>query len=160
MKIGVISDTQSHVIAPQVIDALKAMDLVIHAGDIGSKAFFDEFKKINDLKAVYGNMDDGSLRAVLPRSQIIACGPFTVGLFHGEGHPDHLLDCVKQEFKDKKVDAIVFGHSHQPMNEKIGGVLFFNPGSATDTVFAPYRSYGILEINGAIKGRIVKIDDN
>ncbi len=110
--------------------------------------------------AVYGNMDDAPLRSLLPKSQVIECGSFAIGLFHGAGHPDHLLDCVKEEFKGQKVDAIVFGHSHQPMNEKINGILFFNPGSATDIVFAPYRSYGILNISTNIQGRIINIDDN
>jgi len=36
--------------------------------------------------------------------------------------------------------------------------IYFNPGSPTDTIFAPYQSYGILEINGKeIKRSIVKI---
>jgi hypothetical protein len=159
MNIGVISDTHSRALPPQVIEDLKKMDLIIHAGDIGSKAFFDEFKRINNVKAVYGNMDDAALRSILPKSQIIDCDSFAIGLFHGAGHPDHLLDCVKQEFKNKKVDVIVFGHSHIPMNEKIDGILFFNPGSATDTVFAPYRSYGVLETGDTIKGRIINIDE-
>ena len=38
------------------------------------------------------------------------------------------------------------------------GVLFFNPGSPTDKVFAAYNSYGILEINDKkVEGKIVKI---
>jgi putative phosphoesterase len=160
MNIGVISDTHSRAVSTKVLDDLRKMDFVIHAGDIGTKAFFEEFKKVNDVKAVYGNMDDGSLRSILPKSQIINCASFAIGVFHGEGHPAHLVECVKQEFKNKKVDVIVFGHSHSPMNEKIDGILFFNPGSATDTTFAPYRSYGILEINDVIKGRIIKIDEN
>ncbi len=159
MNIGVISDTHSRAVPEQVLKELKKMDFVIHAGDIGSKSFFDEFKKINDVKAVYGNMDDGTLRSVLPRSQIILCASFAIGLFHGEGHPGHLVECVQKEFKDKKVDVIVFGHSHHPMNEIKDGILFFNPGSATDTVFAPFRSYGVLEISDVIKGRIIKIDE-
>jgi hypothetical protein len=67
---------------------------------------------------------------------------------------------VKREFANKKVDVVVFGHSHHPMNEKIDDVLYFNPGSATDTVFAPYRSYGILEMTNTITGRIIKLDED
>jgi predicted phosphodiesterase len=43
------------------------------------------------------------------------------------------------------------------MNEKIGKILFFNPGSATDKVFAPYNSYGIIEVNDKIDAKIIKI---
>lgn len=160
MRIGVLSDTHSRDLPKQMIDDFKKVDLIIHAGDLCSKDVLDELKKIKEVKAVYGNMDDKGVRTVLSRNEIIHCGTYAIGIFHGEGHPHQLLDCVKREFVNKKVDAIVFGHSHQPMNERIDSVLFFNPGSPTDTVFAPYRSYGILEINDSLIGRIVKINDD
>ena len=63
---------------------------------------------------------------------------------------------VRKEFK--QVDVIIFGHSHIPCNERIDGVLFFNPGSPTDKIFAPYNSYGMIEITGKnINARIIKI---
>ena len=65
------------------------------------------------------------------------------------------MDRLKKEFG--KVDVIVFGHTHSSQNEIKNGVLFFNPGSVTDKVFAKENSYGILEINSSIKGRIVKL---
>jgi predicted phosphodiesterase len=43
------------------------------------------------------------------------------------------------------------------MNEMRGSVLYFNPGSPNDAIFAPYQSYGILEINDRIVGTIVKV---
>ena len=78
---------------------------------------------------------------------------------HGYGHPDNLVDILKNEFFSEKPDIIIFGHSHVPKNEYIDGVLFFNPGSATDTVFAPYRSYGTIEISkdGGIKAEIHRL---
>ncbi|MBU1147516.1 MAG: metallophosphatase family protein, partial [Candidatus Omnitrophica bacterium] len=74
------------------------------------------------------------------------------------GSPEKLKDIMKEEFLAKKPDIIVFGHSHQPTNEYIDGVLFFNPGSPTETVIAPYRSYGVIEIDkGEIKAEIHKL---
>jgi len=64
---------------------------------------------------------------------------------------------LTEAFKNDKVDLIIFGHSHCGLNEKKGGILFFNPGSATDKVFAPYNSYGIIEINDKIKATIIRI---
>ena len=61
------------------------------------------------------------------------------------------------EFKKDKVDIIIFGHSHTPENKKIDGILFFNPGSLTDKDFAPYNSYGILELNDEIEAKIIRI---
>jgi len=159
MRIGVISDTHSRPIPPSAIADLKRTDFIIHAGDICCEESLKEIRKINDVKAVHGNMDDGVLHERLARTQIISCGAFTIGLFHGEGHPDRLVACVQKEFKGKKVDVIVFGHSHHPMNEKIDNILFFNPGSITDTIFAPYRSYGILDITDKITAKIVRVDE-
>jgi hypothetical protein len=52
----------------------------------------------------------------------------------------------------------VFGHTHYPVNRKIDGVYFFNPGSAVDKRFAKSRSIGILEIGTDIAGRIIPIE--
>jgi putative phosphoesterase len=78
---------------------------------------------------------------------------FKIGLTHGDGAPQGIVERVKHHFTD--VDAIIFGHSHQPLNEQRDGILFFNPGSPTDRIFAPYTSIGILEVNDTITGRII-----
>jgi len=48
------------------------------------------------------------------------------------------------------VNIIVFGHSHQPMNKVIHGILFFNPGQARN-------SFGILTIGEEVKGEILRV---
>ena len=37
-------------------------------------------------------------------------------------------------------DVIVFGHSHQPVNEEMDGVRFLNPGSPTWKRRSPQRT--------------------
>ncbi len=157
MKIGVVSDTHSYPLPSQMMEDFKKVDFIIHAGDFCSLDILESFQKLKEVKGVYGNMDGPEMRRILPRCQIIQCGKFSVGLFHGEGHPNMLFEKVKNEFKDSKVGVIIFGHSHNPMNEEIEGVLYFNPGSPNDTVHAPYCSYGILEIDDNIKGKIMKV---
>ena len=157
MKIGIVSDTHSLKLPAQMLEDFQGVDFIIHAGDFCSMDVLDAFKKIKDVKAVYGNMDPPELRKILPRRQIIPCGKFSIGLFHGEGSPQTIVEAVKKEFKDVRLDAVIFGHSHQPMNKQIGGVLFFNPGSPNDTVRAPFCSYGILTISGEISGKIIKV---
>jgi len=79
-------------------------------------------------------------------------------LIHGSGHPNKLIDFTGEVFKNEKVDVIVFGHSHTPINERRAGVLYFNPGSPTDKIFSPYNSYGILEIiDSKIEGKIIRL---
>ena len=157
MKIGVVADTHSQELPAQMLEDFKGVDLIIHAGDFCSLNDLEHFKKLKEVKAVHGNMDNPEVRRTLPRKQIIQCGRFSVGLFHGEGPPTAILGKVQSEFRDSKVDVVIFGHSHQPMNEKIDDVLYFNPGSPNDRMFAPYRSYGILEIDDKITGTIIKV---
>ncbi len=158
MRIGVVADTHSLEVPRQLLDDLKKTDLIIHVGDIGTAEDLEVFKGLAPVEAVWGNMDGGDLRRVLPRRKIIHCEGVSIGLTHGHGAPQGLLDAVKDEFKKDKVDAVLFGHSHHPHNEVVEGILFFNPGSPNDSVYAPYRSYGILEIqSGKISGKIVKI---
>lgn len=161
MKIGVISDTHSKPLPGQLIQELKQVDLIVHAGDMCAWEDFLSLAKIKDVKGVCGNMDGPDVSRRLPKEQIFSLGNLRIGLYHGEGAPDALLEKVKAHFKDEKVDAVIFGHSHQPFNQKIDGVLYFNPGSPTDDIFAPYRSYGIMEISaqGEIQARIIKVED-
>ena len=160
MKIGVISDT--HIperaldIPKEVYAAFKDADLILHAGDLITPDVLDTLNKICPVKAVYGNMDNQKVRERLKEKEIITVGSFKIGLIHGRGNPENLISFIKDAF-GQKLDIIVFGHSHTPFNEKKEGVLFFNPGSATDTIFSPYRSYGILQINDDIKSQIVRL---
>ena len=76
-------------------------------------------------------------------------------MIHGWGNPKTVADVVGREFTG--VDAIVFGHSHEAMNKKRGHVLYFNPGSPTDRIFASYTSYGMLEVDKGIRGKIIRL---
>ena len=158
MKIGVVADTHSKNLPKQMIEDFKGVDLIVHAGDFCSLGDLERFKTIKEVKAVHGNMDEHALRKLLPRRQIFKLGNFTIGVFHGEGARNQVLDTVKAEFKNDKVDVAIFGHSHHALNEMAGDVLYFNPGSPNDTIFAPYCSYGILDLSGdKITGQIIKI---
>ncbi len=159
MKIAVVSDTHSLEVPVKIINDLKTMDLIVHAGDFCSMKDLEQFSKIKELKAVYGNMDDQSVRKKLPEKIIFEVEGFKIGVYHGDGAPKGMIDRIKAKFAQDKVDVIIFGHSHVPMNEKDGNILFFNPGSLTDTIRAPYRSYGVLQIqSGKISGKVMKVD--
>jgi predicted phosphodiesterase len=55
------------------------------------------------------------------------------------------------------VDVIIFGHSHNGLSLVKNGILYFNPGSPTDKIYAKANSVGIIEINDRIEGKIVEI---
>jgi len=158
MKIGVVSDTHSKDVPKEMLKDFKGVDFIIHVGDFCSLDDLKVLTKIKEVKGVYGNMDDEGVCKKFPRRQIIKVDEINIGLYHGHGPAKRILESVQIEFEKDIVDVIIFGHSHQPMNEVIDNVLYFNPGSPNDTIVAPFCSYGILEINGdQIKGRIIKV---
>ena len=158
MKIGVVADTHSLPMPAQMLKDFKDVDLIVHAGDFCSFKTVEQLRKIKEVTGVFGNMDGSEIRKVFPRSQVLKVAGRAVGIFHGEGAAQTILEKVQAEFKGKKVDAVIFGHSHQPFNQVIDRILYFNPGSPTDIVRAPYRSYGILEVTDkGIKGNIIKV---
>jgi len=150
VKIRVISDTHildkgGH-IPGAVLDAFKRVDLIIHAGDIVSLGVIEELKSVcAKVVVVAGNMDQEAVRKKYPVKQVLEILGVRVGLMHGAGPALNLPELLKDAFREDNCDLIIFGHSHKPMNERIDGVLFFNPGSATD-LSAAYNSYGVIEL--------------
>jgi len=162
MKIGVISDTHisdpSKKIPQKILDEFRRVDMIIHAGDLIDLSVLDALKAIcKNVKAVSGNMDPVEVKKRLPEKEILKVGKHKIGVIHGYGPPNNLINYLSDVFKDDKVDLIIFGHSHNAISEKKAGILFFNPGSPTDKIFASYNSFGIIEINDKIEAKIIKL---
>ncbi len=158
MIIGVLSDTHSLNLPPQMLEAFKKVDLIIHCGDICDQEVLKELQAIKKVVAVQGNMDDGQLKKKLPLKEKIELEGVKIGVYHGHGMTRDARGNAAVQFAQDAVDIILFGHSHQPFLEKQGSITFFNPGSPNDAVRAPYFSYGIIDVNkGKFKASIVKI---
>ena len=160
MKLGVISDThipdRGEDLPESVNQAFKTVDLIIHAGDFTSYEYFKKLQTARTLKAVLGNLDSPELRKCLKEKEVFHVQKYKIGLMHGFGKPERVLENIRRSF-DETFDLVIFGHTHMPFNEKIGKTLFFNPGSPTDKIFAPYNAYGIIELNETIKAKIIRI---
>ena len=120
--IGVISDTHG-LMRPQALDALRGSDLIIHAGDVGSPDVLEALRAMAPTYAVRGNVDGGAWAASLPVTELVQAGQVLIHVLHDVAELD--FDPGEAGFA-----AVVFGHSHQPLIERRGGVLFLNPGSA------------------------------
>lgn len=159
VKIGVISDTHIPTSASSLPVEIKEIftdvKMILHAGDILRQEIIDELSLIAKTIAVNGNMDYPETKSRFPFKQIVEVGKFRIGLIHGWGPPFGIEERIKKEFDN--VDCIVFGHTHKPQCEKIGGILFFNPGSPTDKRFSLYDSIGILKVNEQLEGEIIKL---
>lgn len=163
MRIGIIADThipdRAECLPEKILEDFKKVSLILHAGDlIELKVLEDLHRVCPRVVAVYGNMDPQEVRKSLPEKEIIEINNKKIGLIHGWGPPNKLVDLVTKIFENDRVEVIIFGHSHYPINETKKGVLFFNPGSPTDKIFSPFNSYGILEIvNNKIESKIIKL---
>jgi len=162
MKIGIISDThitdKNEELPPKVKEAFKGVDMIIHVGDLVDLSVLEKLKQIcPDVRGVSGNMDPNEVRDRLREKEIIVIGKFRIGVMHGIGAPANLIDVTTEAFKNDRVDAIIFGHSHNGVNLVKNGILYFNPGSPTDKVYAKANSCGIIDINDKITGVIVEL---
>jgi len=164
MRIGVISDTHlrsgddaSVLTNIAGSDYFRDVELILHAGDHVDLDTVEMAVAPKRLVSVRGNMDQG-YAAELPMKRVLALGGKRIGMIHGWGSPDGLVERVAGEFELDDVDLIVFGHSHRPYEGRVGGCLLFNPGSPTDKHFAPCNSVGIVEIGDAgVTTELVKL---
>ena len=140
---GLISDTHG-LLRPDVHTALQGVDLIIHAGDVGGSNILDELRLIAPVQAVYGNTDpvgDPNLEAELT----IPLDGIEIHVSHG-----HELGSPTPE---KLVAAyhhlvIIYGHTHVPLIERIGGQLVVNPGAAGPRRFKLAPSVARMTIAG------------
>ena len=163
-RIGVLADTHladtgaAYAFLQDLIERqFAAVDLILHAGDIVAPGLLTALSPCPVL-AVRGNMDPAA--PDLPLKRVVEVAGVRIGLIHGWGPPAGLTQRVRRDFADLLVDCLVFGHSHVPMCQRQGGLLLFNPGSATDRRGQPNCSVGLLEVqDGAIRGRIIMLGD-
>jgi putative phosphoesterase len=160
VKIGVISDTHlrgyDERLKRILEEPFQGADLILHAGDLTDLAVLDIFEG-KEVRAVYGNADPPAVRHLLPDRQLLEVKGFRLLLNHLSG-PASVPDETMQE-KYGKVDCLIFGHTHRPFVQVEGGVLCFNPGSATGNRFSTVNTVGILDIGQTIRARIVDLAD-
>lgn len=140
------------------IARLRSADLIIHAGDLVTPSVLRELQALGQVAAVYGNVDDASLRRMLPLSRTIEADGVQIGLLHDAGPAHGRLQRLHLRFAAG--DAAVFGHSHIPLHERSpDGFQIFNPGSPTERRLAPRHTMGIAEVrSGEITFELVELD--
>ncbi|MDA1128533.1 MAG: metallophosphoesterase family protein [Chloroflexi bacterium] len=155
MLIGVVSDTHGFY-DPRVPPLLDGVEHILHAGDIGSGRIIDHLSEIAPVTAVRGNNDREGPESEFPEGETLDLGGCRIFLTHivnvpRDGDPARLALYVNEG-----ADAVVFGHSHMPFNERRGPVTFFNPGAAGKRRFKVVPSIGLLEVSpGRVEGRIL-----
>ncbi len=169
-RLGVVADThipdRLKALPTHLFELLAGVDLILHAGDISHPRVLDELRRLAPVVAVQGNRDI-FYRAGrrLPVDAIVEAGAIRIGMTHGHGGlasyiKEKLLYYtvgyylnrydvrVRERFSD--VNAIVFGHSHSPVNQVRRGVLLFNPGAVGPDYKTRYGpGLGLLTVDTA-----------
>ncbi len=126
MILGLVSDTHS-LVRPQIFEALKGVELILHAGDVGGRSVLTELSAIAPVRAVYGNTDVPG-EPGLERELHLETDGLSIHVSHGHEvggspTPEKLLSRYT-------ADVIVFGHTHKPLVERAGRRWVVNPGAA------------------------------
>ena len=151
MKIGIISDTHG-TITPQALDALKGVDRILHAGDVTTIDIIQALQRIAPVSAVRGNMDYGDMGHNLPPTDMLEFDGVCFYMLHNL----HALDIDPPA---AGVQVVISGHTHQPEIKTIGGVIYFNPGSASQGRYGSPPSVGQIELlDHRIIPRIIPLD--
>jgi len=138
--VGVISDTHG-LLRPEALAALRGVDYIIHAGDIGEPAILAQLGAIAPVTAVRGNVDLEPWAQKIPVSNVLEIGNAGIYVLHN-------LNQLDLNPKAEGFAAVVSGHTHQPKQEMRDGVLYFNPGSAGPRRFKLPVTVGRLRIQG------------
>ncbi len=148
-RIGVISDTHG-VVHPRVAELLSGVDVIVHAGDVGSDAVLYELGSVARVEAVRGNMDSHPSTTGLPVAETVrACGTVVV-VSHKEA------DALRAARTVPDADVVVWGHTHSPLVERRGPVLCVNPGSASR---GHRRTVAVIDLReGRPEARVLELD--
>ncbi len=159
MRIGVIADTHG-LLRPRVLEAFANVDHILHAGDIGGEHVLDALRQLAPVTAVFGNCDaemaipaaeTAAGRVSEPRAPLgcdivrVTIDGLKVLLTHILPRPCAPSEEVRESLAKDGADVVVFGHSHLPHDERVGGVWFLNPASAGPRRFDYPVSVAILE---------------
>lgn len=130
MKVAVFSDT--HGVTGPMVDAVSRChpDALIHLGDHDrdTAVLLNRFPEIL-LYSVAGNCDHFPLA---PNVLTVSLGPVKAFLTHGHlynvryGHVDSLVYAAEET----GCQLALFGHTHTPFHQDIGGIKVLNPGTA------------------------------
>ncbi len=130
LKAAVFSDTHGNT-APMLEAARGAgVDALIHLGDHDRDAqVLREAFPETALWSVCGNCD---IMPLAPEKLVIPLGPVRALLTHGHQYGVSAVqaDWLVYAAREEGAQIAMFGHTHSPYYETVGGVTLLNPGTA------------------------------
>jgi hypothetical protein len=122
MLVGVLSDTHS-LLRPQALDALRNVDHILHAGDVGDIEILETLRELAPVTAIRGNIDRIGPTAQLPATEALELNGHLIYMLHS-------LADIDLNPRAAGIRVVLSGHTHKPLIDERNGVLYLNPGSA------------------------------
>lgn len=158
--IAVVSDTHGetdHRLRGRTLEAVRAADLVIHAGDFTTGAVVDSFRgESARFVAVHGNSDTAAVRERLPARRTVDAEDLRIVVVHGHEHAGTALSLLGRQ---EGADLVVFGHTHRPEVSRAGNVVLLNPGSHADPRWNRPAHAELERAGGGVRGRLCQPDE-
>ena len=156
MKAAVFSDT--HGSTALMVQAIRRFcpDVVIHLGDYDrdTEIIRREFPD-TALYAVAGNCD---MFPSFPYTDTVPLGPVKAFITHGHIYNveyDH-VDSLVYAAQEEGAKLAMFGHTHRPYYETVGGVTVINPGTAGRGSSLTWAKVEVFD-NGGISCQILPL---
>lgn len=151
---GVISDTHG-ALPDTVMVAFEGVEAIVHAGDIEDPLTLGLLRTVAPVTAARGNCDDHGETSLLPPVASVKIG----GVRFLVAHKKRVL-LARFDPAQAGARVVVTGHTHKAANEERDGVLYLNPGSASDPRDGNAATVAIVEIDGArVTAEIVELRD-
>lgn len=155
MLLALISDTHG-LLRPELFERLEGVDHILHAGDIGGAELLVELEAIAPVTGVWGNTDGWDVRERVPERARARLGGIEIGIMHGQQLGSPKPAAVAAEFPG--ADLVLFGHTHQPLIERVGQTLAVNPGSAGPRRFSLPVSIALATVrDGRVEAELVTL---
>lgn len=140
-RIGLLSDTHS-MWDDKFEKYFSDCDEIWHAGDIGSIELADKLASLKPFRAVYGNIDDNSVRISYPETLRFELEGVDVLMTHIGGYPGRYNSKIRELLYANPPKLFICGHSHilKVMYDKKIGTLCMNPGAAGNHGFHHVRT--------------------
>ena len=146
--IGIISDTHGF-LSQQASDALRGVDHIVHAGDVGGPEILQALNLLAPVTAVRGNTDGGNWAKQLPPGNMVSIAGITLYVLHD-------LYSIDIDPAAAGVQVVVSGHTHRPEIKTTNDILYLNPGSASQARNGGPKSIGRIKIlNSTIQPEII-----
>ncbi len=143
MKFGILSDTHNRLL-PGVIEVLQGVDIIIHAGDIGSREILTDLETVAPVWAVYGNTDTFPVVQHYEYMLFKEINALRFCITHIVSMPKALAYRLFKMGRND-VNVVIFGHTHRMEYQQYRHIHFINPGSASRPKAGDYATVARLE---------------